>query len=56
MKINLWMCPEMGQWRYTVTDNSRPIVRQESGQRPNLHDAMSDIENIVQSMAKSKQK
>ncbi len=46
----------MGQWRYTVTDNSRPVVRQESGQQPNLHDAMIDIENIVQSMAKSKQK
>lgn len=46
----------MGQWRYTVIDNSRPVVRQESGQQPNLHDAMIDIENIVQSMAKSKQK
>jgi hypothetical protein len=56
MKINLWQCPEMDQWRWTVTDNSRPIVRQESGQNTDLHGAMIDMEKTVQSMMESKQK
>ncbi len=48
MKINLWYCKEMNQWRWTLTDDHRPIVRQESGQRPDLRDAMNDVANTVE--------
>jgi hypothetical protein len=48
MKINLWFCKDMGQWRWTLVKNSRPIIKQESGQRENLRDAMNDIANTVE--------
>ena len=48
MKINLWFCPEMKQWRLTLCDSSRPIRKQESGQRENLRDAMNDIATTVE--------
>lgn len=47
MKIQLWYCEHMKQWRWTLTDSHRPIIRQESGQRPDLHDAMNDVANTV---------
>jgi hypothetical protein len=50
MKINLWYCVEMNQWRWTLTDDSRPIIKQESGQQPNLRDAMNDVANTVEYM------
>lgn len=50
MKINLWYCAEMSQWRWTLTDNRRPISRMESGQRPFLRDAMNDIAITVEYM------
>lgn len=50
MKINLWYCAEMSQWRWTLTDNRRPISRMESGQRPFLRDAMNDIAVTVEYM------
>lgn len=56
MRINLWKCEEMGQWRWTLVDNSRPIVKQESGQRPDLRDAMSDIANTVEYILNSEHK
>jgi hypothetical protein len=31
MKINLWYCADMKQWRWTLTDNTRPVCKQESG-------------------------
>lgn len=40
----------MGQWRWSLTDNSHPIVRQETGQRPDLRDAMNDIATTVEYM------
>jgi hypothetical protein len=46
----------MNQWRWTLTDSSRPIRRQESGQRPDLRDAMNDVANTVEYMMKSSQK
>jgi len=55
MKINLWFCPEMKQWRWTLTDNTRPICRQESGQQPHLGDAMNDVANTVEYMMECKQ-
>ena len=50
MKINLWFCKDMGQWRWTLVEDSRPIVKQESGQRENLRDAMNDVANTVEYM------
>jgi hypothetical protein len=55
MKINLWYCKDMKQWRWTLTDNSRPICRQESGQRPFLRDAMNDVANTVEYMLECEQ-
>jgi hypothetical protein len=48
MKINLWYCKEMKQWRWTLCKDFRPIVKQESGQREDLRDAMNDIANTVE--------
>lgn len=48
MKINLWYCEQMKLWRWTLTDTSRPIIKQESGQQKNLRDAMNDIANTVE--------
>ena len=55
MKINLWYCKEMNQWRWTLTEDSRPVIRQESGQQPNLRDAMNDVANTVEYMLECKQ-
>jgi hypothetical protein len=55
MKINLWYCKDMKQWRWVLTDDSRPIVKQESGQRPFLRDAMNDVANTVEYMLECKQ-
>jgi hypothetical protein len=48
MKINLWWCESMQQWRWTLSDNSQTLINQESGQRPDLRDAMNDIANTVE--------
>ena len=50
MNIKLWYCSLMKQWRWTLTDDSRPIIKQESGQRPDLRDAMNDVANTVEYM------
>ena len=50
MNIKLWYCESMGLWRWTLTDSSRPIRKQESGQRENLRDAMNDVANTVEYM------
>ena len=54
MKINLWYCNEMKQWRWTLVEDSRPIVKQESGQQPNLRDAMNDVATTVEYMMNEK--
>jgi hypothetical protein len=48
MKINLWYCKEMNQWRWTLTDDHRPIIKMESGQRSDLRLAMNDIATTVE--------
>jgi hypothetical protein len=53
MNIKLWWCESMKQWRWTLTDDYRPIIRQESGQRENLRDAMNDVANTVEYMLNS---
>jgi hypothetical protein len=45
----------MKQWRWTLCEDSRPIVRQESGQQPFLRDAMEDIAKTVEYMMECKQ-
>jgi hypothetical protein len=44
----------MEQWRWTLCDDSRPIVRQESGQRPDLREAMVDVANTVEYLLEKK--
>jgi hypothetical protein len=46
----------MKQWRWILTDDSQPIVKQESGQQPDLRVAMNDIANTVEYMLESKHK
>jgi len=48
MNIKLWYSKSMKHWRWTLTDTSTSTVRQESGQRPDLRDAMSDVANTVE--------
>jgi hypothetical protein len=48
MKIQLWYCEHMKMWRWTLTDDHRPIIKQESGQQPDLRAAMNDIANTVE--------
>jgi hypothetical protein len=55
MNIKLWYCSSMKLWRWTLTDDSRPVVRQESGQRPDLRDAMNDVAVTVEYMLEPKQ-
>ena len=47
MNINLWFCPSMNQWRWTLIKNDRTVCKQESGQRSDLYLAMEDIANTV---------
>ena len=50
MNIKLWYCPSMKQWRWTLTDDSRPIIKQESGQQSDLRAAMNDVATTVEYM------
>jgi hypothetical protein len=45
MNIKLWYNASMGQWRWTLTDKN---LNMESGQRPDLRDAMNDVANTVE--------
>ena len=45
----------MKQWRWILTDDSRPISKQESGQQPFLRDAMNDVAITVEYMMDCKQ-
>ena len=49
MKINLWYCKRMNQWRWTLTDETDDR-RMESGQRPDLRVAMEDVAKTVEYM------
>jgi len=55
MNIKLWWCESMKQWRWTLTEDSCPIIKQESGQRPDLRDAMNDVATTVEYMLETKQ-
>ncbi len=45
----------MKQWRWTLVKSDRPVLKQESGQREDLHLALQDIANTVEYMMKSSQ-
>ena len=55
MNIKLWWCESMKQWRWTLTEDSRPIIKQESGQQPDLRDAMNDVASTVEYMLETRQ-
>ena len=38
----------MNLWRWTLTDNSRTMIKQESGQQSDLRMAMNDVANTVE--------
>jgi len=38
----------MELWRWTLVENSHPVVKQESGQQPDLRVAMNDVANTVE--------
>jgi len=52
MKINLWYSKSMGQWRWTLdeeTSKGSPTSSEcHSGQQPDLRDAMNDVANTVE--------
>jgi hypothetical protein len=50
MNIKLWYCKHMNLWRWTLTDDRRPICHQESGQRDDLRLAMEDVAKTVEHM------
>jgi hypothetical protein len=37
----------MTLWRWVVTDSSRPICKQESGQNQDFHKALTEVESII---------
>jgi len=47
MNIHIWWCESMQQWRYTLVNDSRPILKQESGQCENLREVFGEIEKWV---------
>lgn len=53
MKINLWYNASMRQWRWTLSDERDRMV-QESGQQPDLRDAMNDVASTVEYILQSK--
>lgn len=54
MKVNLWYCKDMNQWRWSLVDDKDPM-RQESGQQPFLRDAMNDVANTVEYLLETNQ-
>ncbi len=54
MKINLWHCKNLNQWRWTLVDDLDER-RQESGQRRDLRDAMNDVANTVEFVLDTRQ-
>lgn len=54
MKINLWYSEHKKQWRWVLCDDT-DRMKQESGQRPFLRDAMEDVANTVEYMLKTMQ-
>ena len=58
MKINLWYCQEMKEWRWTLCEDlgTGSSFTQESGNRIYLKDAMDDIASTVEYVLECKQR
>lgn len=55
MQINLWYCDQMEQWRWVLTGGEdTKTMWQESGQRPDLRDAMNDVATTVEYLLNKK--
>lgn len=54
MKIFLWYSEDIKQWRWTLTEESNSLIKQESGSQPFLRDAMNDVANTVEYLIKEK--
>lgn len=57
MKINLWYCQRMKEWRWTLSEDAKngSVYTQESGSRIYLKEAMDDIANTVEYVLECKQ-
>ena len=47
MNIQIRWSPLENKWKYTITDDSHPILKQESGEREELWEALNDVKNIA---------
>lgn len=57
MKINLWYNKSLGQWRWTLVEETKTgknYKEQHSGQQPFLRDAMEDVANTVEYILEEK--
>ena len=50
MILNMWYCDGMGLWRWTLTDNRLPIIKQKTGQGKELKSVLKDIQNSIESI------
>lgn len=50
MILNMWYCDGMGLWRWTLTDNRLPIIKQQAGQGKDLKSVLQDIQNSIESI------
>jgi len=48
MKINIWYSEHAGQWRWTLTDESKEPMHMEAGDAPTVRKAMSDVAATVE--------
>jgi hypothetical protein len=54
MNIQIWYSSHANEWRWCLTDDSTNPIRQESGGQKDLRDAMNDIANTIEYLAKCK--
>ena len=50
MNVNIWYSSHSKQWRWVLTED----YHQHSGGQPDLRDAMNDIANTIEYLAKCK--
>jgi hypothetical protein len=52
MKIHLWYNDRLKRWNWVLTTEGETPIRQESGHREDIHDAMNDIARTVEYLTK----
>lgn len=50
MKVNLWYCKNMKLWRWTATEDSLPVIRQETGQNKSFEEATKEISKVIRDL------